>query len=90
MSTSNISAIFNKLPRSGWEEFVHHLLTVDGVTFICSDNQRAVRFFSNSTILILFISSIYLNFVTTKIVKMFQFITITMKQSLNLDMFFPL
>ena len=58
ISTANRSAIFSKLSISGCDVFVHHLLTVDGVTPNCSDSHLDVRFFSNSTIFILFISSI--------------------------------
>ena len=59
MSTSSKSDIFNKQATSGWEVLVHHLLTVDGVTPNCPASQREVRFFSNKTILIRLISSIF-------------------------------
>lgn len=87
ISTSNRSANFSKLPRSGWEELVHHLLTVDGVTPSCSANQRAVRFFSNSTIFIRLISSISMYFDGTKIVKIIQFLALKMKLSYRFDTF---
>ena len=57
-STSSRSAIFNIHARSGWEEFVHHLLTVEGLTPSCSASHLLVRFFSTRTNLILFTSSI--------------------------------
>lgn len=87
ISTSNRSAIFSKLLRSGWDELVHHLLTVDGVTPSCSDNQRAVRFFSNSTIFIRLISSISIYFDGTKIVKIIQFLSLCMKLSYRFGTF---
>jgi len=37
---------------------VHHLLTVDGLTPICIESHRAVRFFSTNTTFSRFISSI--------------------------------
>lgn len=59
MSTSSKSAIFSKHATSGWEVLVHHLLTVEGVTPSCCDSQREVRFFSNKTIFMRLISSIF-------------------------------
>ena len=59
ISTSSKSAIFSRQAKSGCEVLVHHLLTVDGVTPSSPASQRAVRFFSNSTIFIRLISSIF-------------------------------
>lgn len=59
MSTSSRSAIFSKHATSGWEVLVHHLLTVDWVTPNCPASQRDVRFFSNKTIFMRLISSIF-------------------------------
>ena len=73
-STSSRSAIFNIHARSGWEEFVHHLLTVEGLTPSCSASHLLVRFFSTRTNLILFTSSIQLCFYATKIMKNFHFL----------------
>lgn len=74
MSTSNKSAIFRMLPRSGWEELVHYLDTVEGVLpavptaiYWCA--------FSTNTNLIQFIS-LYLpsnRVLTAKVVKTIQF-----------------
>ena len=69
ISTSNKSAIFSRLGKSGCDEFVHHLETVDGVTPIWSDSHLLVRFFSTSTSLIRFTSSIIRRFIGTKVVK---------------------
>ena len=59
ISTSSKSAIFSRQAKSGCEVLVHHLLTVEGVTPNCPASQRAVRFFSNKTIFIRLISSIF-------------------------------
>lgn len=75
MSTSRRSAILSKLPRSGWDEFVHHLLTVEGLTPISSDNHFAVRFFSTKTNFIRLISSMSLIDNATKLVIYFQFLS---------------
>ena len=75
MSTSRRSAILSKLPRSGWDELVHHLLTVEGLTPISSDNHLAVRFFSTKTNLIRLISSMSLIDNATKLVIYFQFLS---------------
>ncbi len=44
-----------RVSSDGWASFVHHLLTVDGAIFSCSDSHLLVRCFSTRTTLIRFI-----------------------------------
>ena len=61
MPTSNKVAIFTSVAKSGCATFEHHLDTVDGFLPNCSANHLPVFFFSTSTILRRFISSIAIN-----------------------------
>ena len=54
ISTSRSSAILTNVSIGGWQELVHHLLTVVGAHSSCSDNPLFVLFLSARTTLILF------------------------------------
>lgn len=58
ISTSNKSAIVFKVYKSGWLTLVHHLETVDGFFPNSSANHLLVFFFSTSTTLRRFKSTI--------------------------------
>ena len=63
MSTSNNWAIRVNVDKSGCEVFVHHLDTVAGFFPRDSASHLLVFFLSTRTTLILFISSIALNYI---------------------------
>ena len=67
--TSRRISIRMSVSRGGWASFVHHLLTVDGAIFSCSDSHLLVRCFSTRTTLIRFIFFFMMYFGAAKVQK---------------------